>query len=386
MTPETGWRLALAGGGTGGHVLPGLHLLDDLLARGAGPLDDVLWLGAGRGVEERALARLGERVAPATSEHVRLALEPPGGGAPSRAGLLLRSAGALRRAGAALDRHRSELLLGLGGFTCLPAVLAARARGMPVALLEINAVPGSATRWLAPLADRVLHAWPGSLPRRLRGEARAPDGEAGRHRLVGPPLAPAFRALAEARGGAPEAVSEGRPLLLVLGGSQGALGLNAFVAREARALVDAGLEVVHQVGPGRLDEAPAPFEGYRPVEYVDDVAGHLARATLVLCRGGASTLAEVAATRTPALVVPYPHHADRHQARNAEQLGEGVEIVEEADLGPAVRERLVELASPEGAGRRRAMAAALARAVPTDGSARIHEELARLRDREPVSA
>ena len=361
-----GLRIALAGGGTGGHVVPGLHVLEQLSRRGT-ELADVLWLGAGRAIEERALIQL-EREGRVPFEKVALALEPPGAGAPSWARLALRTLPETARAGAALERHQSRVLLALGGYTCVPAVLGARSQGIPVVLLEINAVRGKATRSLAPLATRVVHAWPSSCGRPGR-----------RHVVLGPPLAAAFQAgepdaLESARARERLGFDPARALLLVLGGSQGALALNRFVQEHAPALLRGGLQVLHQVGPGRLGEAARSAEGYRALEYVDDVATALAAATLVLCRGGASTLAEIAARARPAWVVPYPH-GDRHQARNAAALGAGVRIVPEETLGRALVQELVELGGPAGTERRAAMARALASAVPKDGAERLCAEL-----------
>lgn len=381
MTADGPLRLALAGGGTGGHVVPGLHLLE-ALEQGPAPLEDLLWLGAGRAVEDRVLSDLERRVGRAEVERVALALEPEGGGAPSLAGLAVRLAPAVRRARRALAAHRSQVLLGLGGFTTVPAVLAARSLGLPVALLEINAVAGRATRWLARWSARVYHAWPSTLPA---------GGEDGRHVHVGPPLSPRLltpptadeaRAFRAAHG----LPAEG-PLLLVLGGSQGALGLNRFVAEHAGALLAGGLSVLHQVGPGRLEEAAQvgaqlgtgpPGEVYRAVEYLDEVPTALHLATLVLCRGGASTLAEVGAVARPAWVVPYPHHADRHQERNAERLGEGVRIVPEETLGAEWLAALLELVGPAGGVERERMRTCLRDAVPADAAERIGRGLVEL--------
>jgi UDP-N-acetylglucosamine--N-acetylmuramyl-(pentapeptide) pyrophosphoryl-undecaprenol N-acetylglucosamine transferase len=363
-------RIALAGGGTGGHVVPGLHVLEHLRARGAAP-EDVLWFSAGRAVEERALAHLSERAGAVPLERVVLALEARG--APSWLELATRTTPETRRARAALARHGSEVLLALGGYTALPAVLAARFEGIPVVLLEINSVAGKATRALAGLAERVVHAWPSSLAH-----------ERSRHRCFGPPLAPAFlrgvpdegeSAAARARLG----FRGESPLLLVLGGSQGAAALNAFLAGQATALLSAGLQVLHQTGPGRLSEAASGLAGYRAIEYLDDVAGALDAATLVLCRGGASTLAELAARARPALVVPYPHHRDRHQERNALALGAGVRIVPEWRLAgnsaASLVATLAHLAGEGGARERAAMSRALLCAIPKDGVVRLADEL-----------
>lgn len=365
---RNGLRIALAGGGTGGHIMPGRHLL----AQHPGNLADVLWFCTGRPVEERAFAGLGAELGEVPIERVALALEPDGGGAPRISGLALRTLPAVRAARAALRAHRSEVLIGLGGFTCLPSVLAARSLGIPVALLEINAVRGKATRWLAPFATRVFHAWRGTLP---GGRGSAKDV------LCGPPLAPRFAAGAvsaarqrEARaalGFVPE-----RPLLVVLGGSQGAGALNAFVAAQLAEFLRQGVQVLHQTGPGRCEQGAVERPGYRKLEFVHDVHAALSAATLVLCRGGASTLAEVAALRRPAWVVPYPHHADRHQERNARELGEGVELVLESRLDANFARELVQRTLPSGASELAQRAAVLERLLPLDAAQRIWKELA----------
>ncbi len=353
-------RLALAGGGTGGHVHPGLHLLSDRAVRAG--LTDVVWFQSGRAVEERAFESVALEVA---LERVTLRLEPEGGGAPSLRVLALKTAPAVRAARRALREHASEALLGLGGFTSLPAVLAARSLGLPVALFEINALPGKATRALAPLARRVLHAW------------RAGAASGGRHRWTGPPLSASFLgpALDAAQARSAEGFDPGAPLLVVLGGSQGARALNRFVVRHVDLFARRGIGILHQVGPGRLHQGAFERAGYRSVEYVGDMHRVLSAATMVLCRGGASTLVEVGALSRPAVVVPYPHHPDRHQERNAGQLGGGVQVVHQESLGPAVARELAELIGPDGASERERMTRALADVVPRDGAARIWLEL-----------
>jgi UDP-N-acetylglucosamine--N-acetylmuramyl-(pentapeptide) pyrophosphoryl-undecaprenol N-acetylglucosamine transferase len=388
----SGLRLALAGGGTGGHIVPGLHLLAHVRARDTARIDDLVWFTSGRAVEERVMSSA--RAASLALERVALPLEPEGGGAPSRAALLVRTPRAFARARSALRRHRSDVLLGLGGFTALPAVLAARSLGIPVALLEVNARRGAATRWLARFSQRVLHAWPSTLPERDRdSDRRDLRSEPDLHDVwIGPPLAPEFQRAAHARDASERARAElgfdpERPLLVVLGGSQGALALNGFVRAHAPALVAHGLQVLHQTGPRKLGEGCPPFSGYRPVEWVDPVERALAAATLVLCRGGASTLAEIAAMRAPAIVVPYPHHVDRHQEHNARELGAGVRILPEQHLGLALRDEIARLCGPLGARELDDMRAALALAMPVDGSERLWLELLALaRTRLPAPA
>lgn len=368
-------RLALAGGGSGGHVLPGVHLIQHALAAGA--LEDLLWFQTGRGAEDAAMDGFGTQLGRAPFERRLLRLEPRGGGAPSLARLALCTPPSVLMARSALVRHGTQVLLGLGGSTALPAVIAAHSLGVPVALLEINAVEGRATRWLAPRARRVFHAWPGTLPRSTS------ESVAERHLWTGPPLASDFAHEPPPPGGVPAerralGFDSERPLLLVLGGSQGALGLNKFIAAQVGVLAERGVQVLHQVGPGRLDEAAAPREGYRAVEFLRPVGNALRAASLVLCRGGASTLAEVGALRRPAWVVPYPHHSDRHQERNARQLGGGVRIVPQSQLDEERARELARLCGQAGLELRVAMHTALQGCVPPAGAARIWRELAAL--------
>jgi UDP-N-acetylglucosamine--N-acetylmuramyl-(pentapeptide) pyrophosphoryl-undecaprenol N-acetylglucosamine transferase len=327
-------------------------------------------------VEEPVLAGFGDKLAGIPWERVVLALEPRGGGAPSRTALLWRTAPAVVRARGALAEHESRVLLGLGGFTCLPAVIAARSLGIPVALLEMNAAAGSATRWLAPFARRVLHAWQGSLAGSTPGSSTRDSTSV----HVGPPLAPEFDGReispAEQAGARAElGFDPDRPLLLVLGGSQGSGALNAFVRAHAPALVADGLQILHQTGPGKLGEGCETFTGYRAVEYSSRIHRALSAATLVLTRGGASTLAEIAAIGRPAFVVPYPHHADRHQERNAAELGLGVRIVPEERLNISLRADIARLCSREGREERESMSRVLRNSIPSNGAERILAEL-----------
>jgi len=372
-------RLAFAGGGSGGHIVPGLHLLDALDFDGRS-VSDLVWFQSGRKVEARVMEGVARRLGDASFERVCLEIEPTGGGAPSVPRLAWRLTPEVWRARSALRRHRIDVVLGLGGFTAVPVVLAARSLRLPVALLEVNATAGRATKVLSPLADMVFHAWRSTMP----------DGDDDKHLYVGAPLGPAFLPdeASITDGSAPDpddrdgdldrgrlklefGFAPDRPLLVILGGSQGAKPLNEFMSAHQTALLAAGVQVLHQVGPGRSTEGATSLDGYRMLEYINDVPGALAAADLVLCRGGASTLAEIGALRTPAWVVPYPHHPDKHQERNARQLGEGVRIVDESELVAQLAAELVQVLGPQGRAQRAAMRAALCGTVPTDGALQV---------------
>jgi UDP-N-acetylglucosamine--N-acetylmuramyl-(pentapeptide) pyrophosphoryl-undecaprenol N-acetylglucosamine transferase len=356
--------------------VPGLHLVERASAIDQdGPhLSDLLWFTSGREIEDRVLAEL---VVPCSYERVVLELEPPGGGAPGLARIARRTPATFLAARRALCAHKSEVFLGLGGFTSWPAALAARSLGIPVALLEINAASGRATRWVGPWAKRIFHAWPGTMP--------ASDPKA-RHSHVGAPVSPLLAGVAagdvDAAGSRRDlGFDPGRPLLLVLGGSQGAGSLNEFVLRHGEFILAGGVQILHQCGPDRRREGPPDGPGLRVEEYLSPVWRGLAAATLVLCRGGASTLAELAAARRPGLVVPYPGHADRHQERNAQQLGAGVRIVPDVTLDGALAAEIVELCGTGGTEKRAAMVRALGEAAPTDAALEVLVELKRLAEK-----
>jgi UDP-N-acetylglucosamine--N-acetylmuramyl-(pentapeptide) pyrophosphoryl-undecaprenol N-acetylglucosamine transferase len=301
------WIL-VAGGGTGGHVFPGLAVAGAL---GRMADVDVVFAGSPRGLEARVVPEHGYALE-------LLDVEPMKGGGPQRAirGALV-AAKAMQKARAIVRRLEPAAVLSVGGYAAGPAALACVAQRVPLAILEPNSTLGLANRLLAPFAKRAYIAWP-STGRHFRGD---------KARLYGVPLRPGF---------SPRAYmpSQGPKRLLVLGGSQGAQALNetlpGAIARVRRN--GAPFTVVHQAGRDReasVRDAYAKL-GVRDVEvvpFLDDVAERMAAADLVLARAGAVTVAEISAIGRAAIFVPFPHAADDHQAKNALSL---------ADIGGAV--------------------------------------------------
>ena len=355
-------RLAFAGGGTGGHIAPAKRVLEAFLERDE-HVEDLVWFTSGRAVEDLALQGVDELLSDGAWERVVGRMEPSGGGAPGVPRILTRLIPELLSARRALRRHRSQALLGLGGFSALAPLLAARSLGLPCAWLEVNTLSGRATRLLAPRCERVWHAW-GSTASSAPG-----------HEVVGPPLeASLFEPPTEELRAAKRAelgVSASAPLLVILGGSQGALGLNAFVATNAKAWAEAGLCVLHQCGPGRRGEGAGDLPGYQAVDFIDDVSGVLATADIALARAGASTVAEIGAARLPAVFVPHPASPDRHQHKNAGLLGAGARVVDQSELTSEFASELLKLAGAEGVEERSEMRRALEGAVPSGGAARV---------------
>lgn len=301
-------------GGTGGHVYPALSVARTLLARGC----SVVWLGVPDSFEARVASAQG---IPLETVHI-VGLRGKGAirwfFAPWRLG------GALVDTARVFRRQRPNVALGMGGYASGPGAIVALLLGVPLVIHEQNAVAGLTNRWLEPFASRKLQAFPDTF---ARGET------------VGNPVRTGFDALP-----APEsrlAKRSGKPRLLVLGGSQGALTLNRRIP-EALALLppDQRPEVRHQGGK-TVDVARAAYLSHgvsaEVSAFIDDMAGAFGWADLAVCRAGASTIAELAAAGCPALLVPYPHAVDDHQTRNAAYLVDagGAQLIQEPDLTPS---------------------------------------------------
>jgi UDP-N-acetylglucosamine--N-acetylmuramyl-(pentapeptide) pyrophosphoryl-undecaprenol N-acetylglucosamine transferase len=296
--------LMLVGGGTGGHVFPGVAVGEAWLRRF--PAGGLVYVGSPTGMEARVVPALGWTFVPVTARRLKNASPA------ERVRTLATMPGALTRGARIVARARPSVVLGVGGYVSGPVVMAAGLRGTPTAIAEQNARPGLTNRLLARVARRVYTAFPEAadhLPRR-------------KVRDLGNPVRDAFRAAA--RTAAP--AGAGRRVL-ILGGSQGARALNerlppALAALRARF---PDLQVVHQTGrdkdaPVRAAYAAAGWPEAEVVPFIDDVAGALVRADLVVARAGATTVAELACVGRPALFVPFPFAADDHQAANAASL------------------------------------------------------------------
>src|SRR6478609_8831874 len=349
-------RVLLAGGGTAGHTSP-LHATADALRRLV-PDVEITCLGTPRGLETRVVPEAG----------YPLELIPPVP-MPRRPNADLikvpaRLRGAVKATNEVLDRVRPDVVVGYGGYVSVPAYLAARRRKLPLVVHEQNALPGLANKLGARLAQRVAVSFP--------------DTPLPRAEYVGLPIRRMISTLdrsasrAEAR--AFFGLDPDRPTLLVTGGSQGATRLNRAVSASARALADAGVQVLHVQGKhGGAEPAPTDVP-YVVVDFVDRMDLAYAAADLALCRSGANSVTEAAAVGLPAVYVPLPI-GNGEQVLNAMPVvraGGGL-IVDDAELTTAwVVEHVPDLArDPE---RLAAMGAAAAAVIPRDAD----EELARI--------
>ncbi len=334
--------ILICAGGTGGHVFPGIAVADAL-----GSVSDVtcVFVGTGRGLEGRIVPERGYRLE-------LLPVSPMRGGGAVRAARGALSA--LRSLGAAvriLRRHRPAVVLSVGGYSAGPVSLAAALAGVPVAVLEPNAVPGFTNKLLAPFARRAYVVWEDVFAR--FGSRKS--------RMMGVPLRRGF-SLRPYSAGASRRV-------LIVGGSLGAEALNERLPAALGLLARGGLsfEIVHQTGKDREADVRARYDRagisrVNVVPFLDDMAVELARCDLVVARAGAITVAEIASVGRASLLVPFPFAADDHQTRNAElfaSLGACRALSQEAATPARLASELSTLLEDGGLRERMARAAAL---------------------------
>ena len=332
--------MIIAGGGTGGHFFPGLAVAQAL--QGGSPPARVFFAGSARGIEARLAPRYGFPFA---------AL--PASGVAGLRGLrrlkgVLSVPLALVKSFALIQRLRPHTVVGVGGYASFPVALAAGLLGIPVLLLEQNVTPGLANRILAFWAVAVAASYPHTL-KHFRGKGRLMGNPVRASLAQVPPEAPPLHPLR----------------LLVFGGSRGARAINdaMIAALPLLGSFPGGLEIRHQTGVEDLDRVKDAYSKARMCAQVEPFIENMDEAYAwchaAVCRAGATTLAELAAARRPALLVPFPQAAGHHQLHNArglESLG-GALCMEQSALAPETLVAVLhELADP---GRRRAMAARL---------------------------
>ncbi len=311
-------RAVIAGGGTGGHVIPALAIAHELRDRYHA---EVTFIGTARGIEKRLVPKAGyelKLIEVGALKNVSLA---------TRISTMLDLPNAILDSWHIIRAVQPEIVIGVGGYASGPGMLAAALTGRPTVAFEPNVVPGFANRVIAPLVsaaavhfDETCHYF-----RRCH--------------VTGVPVRRAFFDIPPRQAGP--------PTLLVFGGSQGATAINRTVMACLPELMRSipALHVIHQTGEKDYQEAQRIYlEAGVPAEitpFIEQMPDAFRRADLLICRSGASTVAEVAAAGKPAIFIPFPHAADDHQRRNAEafeRAGAAV-LIPEAELDA---ERLAE--------------------------------------------
>ena len=304
-------RAILAGGGTGGHVIPALAIANQLKKSYDA---EVLFIGTARGIENRLvpaagfplqLVRVGALKNVSLTTRLKTAFDLPR---------------AVWDAARMLNQFAPDVVIGVGGYASGPAMLAAVVKHIPTLAFEPNVVPGLANRMVARLVSGAAVHFEETAAYFRHAE------------VTGVPVRQAFFEIAPKRGGT--------PTVLVFGGSQGAHAINDAMMRCLPVLQREapGIHIIHQTGERDYNDALAAYasfgESAEVFQFIEDMPAAFARADLVVCRSGASTVAEIAAAGKPAVFVPFPRAADDHQRVNAEALerhGAAV-VVEESKL------------------------------------------------------
>jgi UDP-N-acetylglucosamine--N-acetylmuramyl-(pentapeptide) pyrophosphoryl-undecaprenol N-acetylglucosamine transferase len=304
-------KVIIAGGGTGGHLFPGIALAEEILGRGG---NEVLFVGTERGIEARVLPKQG---LPLRTIDVSGLKRTGFGGFFRGIGRLPRAWAQSRRI---LKEWQPDLVVGVGGYSSGPMVMAAYLRGIPTAILEQNSIPGITNRMLGKVTKRAFITFDAS--RKFFPKKKTV--------LAGNPIRAKLRAADRKSSGT----------LLVVGGSQGAHAINELMMQAAPKL--RGLRIVHQTGESDVEPVT---KAYREAglaadvrAFIDDMAGAYAAADLCVCRAGATTIAELTVLGVPALFIPFPGAADDHQYWNAKAL---------ADAGAAIVHRQGEITADQ---------------------------------------
>jgi UDP-N-acetylglucosamine--N-acetylmuramyl-(pentapeptide) pyrophosphoryl-undecaprenol N-acetylglucosamine transferase len=338
-------HIVFSGGGTGGHLFPGLAVAQRLAATIPGV--QITFCGGGKPFERRAVSHAG-------FEYVVLPARPLPHHAREAVAFLVENLASYLAASRFLREEHVAAVVGLGGYASVPMARAAARWHVPLVLLEQNAIPGKATRWLARRAALICTAFEqtGGLLR-----CRCPI------RMVGNPIRDGFCAKLRGRGSKLRKEREPTqpnlpsiaPLppsqLLVLGGSGGARALNENVPRALYKIRGqlAGWKIVHQSGETELEATRSLYAKLdlpatvRP--FLSDMPAALAATDLAVCRAGGTTLAELAATGIPAILLPYPHAADDHQAANARAFAAdgGCITIDERDVLGRLDDQLADM-------------------------------------------
>ena len=296
-------KVLIAGGGTGGHLFPGIALAEEVMTRRRG--NEVVFVGTERGLEAKVVPQSGYPLETIRAQGLK------GKGLVGLLKGLLALPVALIESFRILQRHKPDVVVGVGGYASGPAVLAACILGIPTAVQEQNALPGLTNKVLGRFVRVVFTAF----------EEAGRFFPARKVQLIGNPIR---RKLMDNY--LRSHVAQERFGILIFGGSLGARGINERMLEALDHLADlkGQIHVVHQTGKNDLETVRKGYadKGFQAevVEFIDDMSSAYAKAELVICRAGATTLAELMVAKKASILIPFPHATDNHQEVNAQAL------------------------------------------------------------------
>ncbi len=306
-------RIIIAGGGTGGHLFPGIAIAEAVKANV--PNSSVLFVGTERGIEARVLPEKGWDLALITVSGIKT------GKLIRRVKGLFSVPRAMWQSWKILRRFKPDVVIGVGGYASGPCVLVASLTRRPTAILEQNSIPGFTNKTLGKFCRKIFIAF--DKTRDYFSDKKTS--------LIGNPIRPAIRAL-------PPATAAPGKNLFVFGGSLGARAINHVVAKSAGELIANDYTIFHQTGKTDYEQTKALYEEANAsvdcLAFVDDMAEKYQWCDVIVSRAGATTVAELELVGKPAILIPYPHAADDHQTYNAKELEErgAVVVIKQSEL------------------------------------------------------
>ncbi len=310
-------KVIIAGGGTGGHLFPGIAIAEEFLKRDQ--RNNILFIGTERGLEKRILGDLGFQLNTLDVEGIK------GKGLTKAINASLKIPGSLVQSYRLIREYCPDIVIGVGGYSSGPAVMAAHFMGIKTAIAEQNALPGITNRILGKFVDRIFLTF-SETKKWFPGNKAIVSGN--------PVRAAFFTGVEESKR------SVDKFTLLIFGGSQGAHGINMAVLNALPYLegIKAKLKIIHQTGSTDLNNVSETYQSYRidaeVLPFIIDMARVYRNSDLLICRAGATSIAEVTACGKAAIMIPFPYAANDHQTKNAEALvraGAAV-LIREADL------------------------------------------------------
>src|SRR5512136_279980 len=320
-------KVIIAGGGTGGHLFPGIAIAEEFLRRDE--TNSILFMGTKRGLEKRVLGDMGFNLCTLDVEGIK------GRGIVKALGAILKIPRSLAESYRVIRAFRPDIVIGVGGYASGPAVMTARLMGIKTAIAEQNALPGITNRILGRIVDRIFLTFP---------ETRRwfPEGKT---IASGNPVRDAFlKGIQEAE------KRSGKFTLLVFGGSQGAHSINLAVLDAIPHLetIKDNLKVIHQTGSADVDPISHHYQSLKMdaevLPFIMDMARAFRSSDLLICRAGATSIAEITASGKASVLIPFPHAVNDHQTKNAEALvkaGAAVMLSEKDISGQTLAETIL---------------------------------------------
>jgi UDP-N-acetylglucosamine--N-acetylmuramyl-(pentapeptide) pyrophosphoryl-undecaprenol N-acetylglucosamine transferase len=325
-TTNNGYRVVIAGGGTGGHLFPGIAIANELTKR-LGDLQILFVVGKKR-MEEDIISKAGYRTRPIDVEGML------GKGIWGGMKAIIKVVVSSFQSFGIVRGFRPHMVVGVGGYSSGPLCLVAWILGIPIAIHEQNSYPGLTNRLLSPLAKKIFISFEGSGRYFKRGKLVVTGNPVREELMVRKP---------------PSRRDNGRFVILVVGGSQGSRAINRAVVDALKELKGEGLFpfAIHQTGTIDLEKVLGEYRAYgidgEVTPFIEDMTSAYGTADLVICRAGATTIAELAALGKPSILVPFPYATHDHQVMNANSLliAGGADMILEKDLtGGTLAERI----------------------------------------------